>query len=270
MAEHRLPTCQARWPPRGRKSRSRHAAPEPPVRRAAASGRHRRNSRQRAPSRRRRTTGLGHRRDDLALQLRLMWRRGWHRRCCDLRRQRFCLRKVVDGRRHPVAISQVETRGAPVRRRRTARRPWQMLARQRNPLRSGEPPARPPASPSPPPRLPPERGFVAGAQDQRRGEADALLEGGVAAHADVREHGLHGAERARRCRPPSVRRRSSATMHLLAGRESGASASSMACMIVGTPAMTWTLPMEKPGALETELAISEAPAGCAPCAAAPR
>ncbi len=32
-------------------------------------------------------------------------------------------------------------------------------------------------------------------------------------------------------------------------------------MIVGTPAMTWTLPSEKPGAFDTEFSISSAPAG---------
>ena len=41
----------------------------------------------------------------------------------------------------------------------------------------------------------------------------------------------------------------------------GASASIIACMIDGTPAMTWTLPIVKPGAFETEFSISVAPSG---------
>ena len=41
----------------------------------------------------------------------------------------------------------------------------------------------------------------------------------------------------------------------------GASASSMARMITGTPAMTWTLPILKPGAALTALTIRSAPSG---------
>ena len=41
----------------------------------------------------------------------------------------------------------------------------------------------------------------------------------------------------------------------------GTTLSSMAWKIDGTPAMTWTLPMRKPGAIETGLSIWSAPRG---------
>ena len=41
----------------------------------------------------------------------------------------------------------------------------------------------------------------------------------------------------------------------------GFSPANIACMIDGTPASTWTLPMVKPGATLTGLSISSAPSG---------
>ncbi len=41
----------------------------------------------------------------------------------------------------------------------------------------------------------------------------------------------------------------------------GATSSSIACMIAGTPAITITLPIQKPGAAEILLVTSSAPAG---------
>ena len=41
----------------------------------------------------------------------------------------------------------------------------------------------------------------------------------------------------------------------------GTTLSSMAWKIAGTPAMTWTLPIRKPGATETGLSIWSAPRG---------
>ncbi len=41
----------------------------------------------------------------------------------------------------------------------------------------------------------------------------------------------------------------------------GSTLSSMAWKIAGTPAITWTLPMRKPGATETGLSIGSAPSG---------
>ena len=41
----------------------------------------------------------------------------------------------------------------------------------------------------------------------------------------------------------------------------GAIPSNIACMMEGTPAITWTLPIRKPGALLTGLSISVAPTG---------
>ena len=45
------------------------------------------------------------------------------------------------------------------------------------------------------------------------------------------------------------------------GTSFGATASSMACMIAGTPAITMTLPIQKPGALEIGFSTSSAPTG---------
>ena len=50
----------------------------------------------------------------------------------------------------------------------------------------------------------------------------------------------------------------------------GATSSIIACITEGTPAMTMTLPSQKPGALEIGLATSSAPSECAPCAGALR
>ncbi len=44
-------------------------------------------------------------------------------------------------------------------------------------------------------------------------------------------------------------------------RSRGVTASSIACMMLGTPAMTMTLPSMKPGALETGFSTRSAPAG---------